>query len=241
MKDIIFSCIILLGLCTCKSDTSNQQQQSQDQISSDPGETTLKIEESADLLFENKYAKVLKVILKPGQKQPEHYGSMRLIYPLNDYTIQWMEAGSDQGNKQWDQGEVHFHQAGLHAAQNIGSNSAQWLVFERKTDNLPQVDLRMEENDIASIPGNYASLLFENEFFKLMKVVIPPGTEVPEHSGINRIIYSLNDYTLDFQSEGEDITEKSLQEGQVHWHNSSRHALKNTGQTSAEYLVVAFK
>jgi hypothetical protein len=61
------------------------------------------------------------------------------------------------------------------------------------------------------------------------------------HAGINRIIYSLSDYDIKYDSGKDGSRNETFNQGDVHWHDACRHALENTGQTEAKFLVVGFK
>lgn len=197
--------------------------------------------EVAKTIFENEYARVLRVSLQSNEKQPEHEGKIRLIYSLNDYVIEGKEGGESIGKKGFKKGNVHFHREGIHYAHNLGSKEANWLIFERKNENLPSCGQNSTEKDVTSMPGDFAVVLFENNYFKAMKVTLEPGTEIPEHSGVNRIVYSLNDYKISYQSDKLEQVEKTFKTGDIHWHGACMHSLKNTGDKTVEYLVVVYK
>jgi len=193
------------------------------------------------ILFENEYAKVVKVSLAPGESQPTHEGESRVIYALTDYSIDWEEQGEKLGIKNWKKGDVHFHDAGTHAAKNNGSTLAQWLVFSKKNVDLPECGENTVENDVISVSPNFAQTLFENKDFKMTHVNLSVGESIPMHSGINRIIYSLTDYSLKYESDKEGKLNKTFNSGEIHWHEACRHALENNGDTEAEFLVVSYK
>ncbi len=192
-------------------------------------------------ILDNDYAEVVKVVLQPGDAQEAHEGKDRLIYSLNDYSIEWMEKGEDLGVKEWKEGMIHYHVAGMHAAKNNGDTNAEWLVFVRKDSALPECGDNTLENDVTSVAEERTEVLFENELFKATKVVLPAGEKLPMHSGINRVIYSLSDYMVEYESDKEGEIEKSFSAGDVHWHEACMHSMENIGENDAELLVVAYK
>lgn len=228
---IIISCftvsLLLLAGCTIEKEKSEQTRTAEDQTRS--------------TILENNYAEVTRVVLEPGDEQEAHEGKDRLIYSLRDYSIEWMEGGEDLGTKDWKKGMVHYHESGLHAAKNNSDTSAEWLVFARKDAMLPECGENTLEKDVSSVSGEYTEVLFENDRFKVTRLLLPAGEEVPMHSGINRVIYSLSDYTVEYETESEGVTEKSFQAGDTHWHEACMHRMKNLGQTDAELLIVAYK
>ncbi|EPR68179.1 hypothetical protein [Cyclobacterium qasimii] len=193
------------------------------------------------VLFENEYAKVSKVSLASGESQPTHDGLTRVIYALTDYSIDWEEQGKKLGTKAWKKGDVHFHEAGTHAAKNSGTTLAEWLVFTKKSTDLPECGENTVENDVTSVSPDFSEALFENEDFKITQVNLPVGKSIPMHSGINRIIYSLNDYNLKYESDKADKLDKEFNSGDIHWHEACKHALENIGDTEAKFLVVSYR
>lgn len=239
MKTLKTSAIAIFGLLlmtlSCKNDKKTETDKPTDQ------KTKTLTEGERKIVLDNDYAIVTKVTLKPGEAQPEHDGSNRVIYALSDYTIDWKEQGKNLGAKSWRKGDVHYHTAGKHAAVNNGSTTAEWLVFAKKDKALPACGENTVENDVTSVVPNYAKSLFENDDFKITKVVLPKGENIPQHAGVNRIIYSLSDYNLKYQSESTDKIDKTFKKGDVHWHDACLHSLKNDGNSDAEFLVVSYK
>lgn len=90
---------------------------------------------------------------------------------------------------------------------------------------------------MADVP-QLSSVVFENEHVRAMLVTLQPGDELPEHSGTERVVFSLTDYRILFTEDGESI-ERNWHAGQAHWHEARDHAVRNIGETEARFLVVA--
>lgn len=194
-----------------------------------------------EVVFENDYAKVVKVTLAPGEALASHQGEARVIYSLTDYSIDWEEQGKAEGTKSWKKGDVHVHEAGQHSARNNGNSTAEWLAFVKKEAELPDCSDNTLENDVKAVAPDFANQRFDNEAFRITEVTLPPGENLPMHSGMNRIIYSLSDYRIRYESNIEEKGEKSFQTGDVHWHRACKHALENTGEKEVRFLVAAYK
>lgn len=237
MKPIIslFSVLAFFALVACGTGDGNQSSPEDEAT----GAAVKQVEPLS--VFENAYAEVVKVSLAPNEALTPHEGDVRLIYSLSDYSISWTEQGKDEGVKSWKKGEVHVHAAGEHAAVNTGSSTAEWLAFVRKTSDLPDCGENSLENDVNSVAEDVATIVFENVDFRVTEVRLPPSGKVPMHSGINRIIYALSDYQINYESDTEGAMEKAFQKGDAHWHEACMHALENTGGTEAFFLVVAYK
>ena len=193
------------------------------------------------VIFENDFASVSKISLEPGDFQPSHDGGKRVIYSLTDYSIDWEEKGEKLGTKTWKKGDAHFHEAGKHAAKNVGASKAEWIVFQTKNAQLPACDENTLENDVISVVPDFAKMIFENDDFRITEVNLPKGENIPKHAGVNRIIYSLSDYQIVYESDSEGQGEHQFKSGDIHWHDACQHALQNIGETDAKFLVVSYK
>ncbi len=196
---------------------------------------------AVETVFENDYVRAMEVRLEPGEEQPVHEGAPRVIYSLSDYTINWTENGIDEGAKSWEAGDAHWHDAGPHAAENTGATTAEYLVVARTKATLPECDLANLAEDVNQAAPDYSEILLENEHVRVTAVQLPAGASIPEHAGINRVIYALSDYQIDYTSNREGSGAKALRQGEAHWHEACRHSLTNTGETEARFLVIAFK
>jgi len=231
-----------LVLWSCQSSgTDNQQEQSGTDSLGQESATELPSRMATSVL-ENPYIRVKEMSLSPGADQPLHEGGPRVIYSLTDYKMSWREGEGDPAEKSWSVGDVHWHDAGTHAAKNIGQGKAVFLVAMRTDEALPACDeAEALSNDVNQVSPDKAEVLFENEHTKVTKVTLEAGAEIPKHSGANRVIYALSDYTIDFASDKEGTGEHSFEAGEAHWHEACMHSLSNVGTTTAEFLVMAFK
>lgn len=194
--------------------------------------------EIGEVLFENDYAKVLKVRLDPGQHTPSHSGGYRLIYSLNDYVITWSEDRRLGGKQQWKKGQLHFHRPGEHSVANAGAEAAEWVVFASKAP--PQAGNSDDGPGLIEVAPSHARELFNNEFFIVQHVKLEPGQNIARHTGGPRLIYSLRDYTIRYQDVGEP-QEETFKMGECHWHETGSHELKSVGSETAEFLVIHYK
>lgn len=96
-------------------------------------------------------------------------------------------------------------------------------------------------NDINSLEGNFAEMLFDNDSFRVTEVRLAPGESIPFHEGIHRIIYSMSDYMLEYEAADTGLIERSFEAGEAHWHVPGTHMMRNIGDTEAYFLVVSYK
>ncbi len=237
MRNLVYYSLGLIVLALSLNACGNQEKKNQ----AGAGEEETVKEVMPEVILENDYVKVVKVSLDPGEALASHQGEVRVIYSLTDYSIDWEEQGKQEGNKSWSRGDVHFHEAGQHSAINNGTTTAEWLAFTRKDVALPECGENTIENDVNSVASEFTNLLWDNDNYRITEVGLPIGESIPTHAGINRIIYSLTDYQIMYESNKEGNSEKKFQAGDVHWHEACQHALQNNGATEANFLVVSYK
>ena len=92
-----------------------------------------------------------------------------------------------------------------------------------------------------SVSSEYTEVLIENDLFKVTEVNLPQGASIPIHAGINRMIYSVSDYQIAYESDKEGKSNKKFSAGEIHWHDACQHALENIGETEAKFIVISFK
>ncbi len=192
------------------------------------------------ILLENEQIRVTHVTVPAGGSMQPHDGGQRAIYALADNDINWRPYGAVAERKSWPAGSVHFHDAGRHSLENVGSTPAEFVIFERLVASLPAT-ATSQGGDSADAAPQQGTLLSENPAFQVMQVTLKPGAAQPLHDASARVVYSLSDYEIEWQ-EGDAAPEKrQFRTGQAHWHLDSKHAASNTGQTEARWLIVALK
>jgi hypothetical protein len=86
--------------------------------------------------------------------------------------------------------------------------------------------------------GMKTSVLSES-WVQVDKIELPVGGMLPTHKGLDRIAISLSDYNIELEEVGGAKNTKSWKRGEVHWHGSKEHSVKNVGSTPARFLVIA--
>lgn len=195
--------------------------------------------EMTNVVFENEFVKAVEFTLKPGEKLPLHKGGQRAIYALSDYKIKWTE-GDQTTEKEWTKGDAHWHAAGDHAVENIGTSDARYLVVTRKDIALPVTEGYDISHDASKLDTVHSSNVFENDHVRIIEVKIPVGDQQPMHQGVNRLIYSLTPYHIKYTSDKMETKESMMEAGDAHWHTADEHAVENIGASEAHYLIFEF-
>lgn len=192
------------------------------------------------VIFENDYVRAIEFTVPAGEKLPLHKGAARVVYALSDYKILFTE-GSESNEKEWFKGQAHWHDAIAHSLENIGETEAKFLVVARKDVPLAETAAYDVDSDAAMVDAMHTQMVFDNDFVRVAEVRIPPGSKQPMHHGLNRLIYALSDYTITYSSDQADDKESSFSAGDAHWHSADEHAVANSGETEAQFLVIQFK
>jgi quercetin dioxygenase-like cupin family protein len=148
--------------------------------------------DNAKVVFENKYVQVVKFNLEPGDKLPLHKGGKRVVYAVYDFKVKWTE-GNETSEKEWQNGDAHWHDAIEHAIENIGDTIASYLVVMRKDTLLPETGEYDVSRDASQLDSEHSKIIFDNDHVRVIDVKLGSGESQPKHEGIYRLIYSLSD------------------------------------------------
>jgi len=225
--------------CTNQSSTANDDQNNAED-SEMIAESTPGVQNK---VFENEYVKALKVSLEPNQHIPWHEGGPRLVYSLTDYSIRFAEDPDDTTTKEesFQKKEVHWHTESVHKVENTGNSVAEFMIFMRKPATFPESAKYTSQSNVENVQPKGTEVLLENNAVHVTKVMLSSGEKAPMHVGTKRLIYSLSDYTITYNSPDQAATKKSYNKGDVHWHEGGEHAVENTGNKPAKFLVMEFK
>jgi quercetin dioxygenase-like cupin family protein len=197
--------------------------------------------DKVQVLLDNDWVLVTQFTLQPGDKLPMHKGGPRVIYSLSNYELKWQEGEAEAKSTHWHEGDVHWHDALPHAVENIGTSEAKYLVVTRKEKPLPDASGYDIEQDASHMDSEHSRVLLDNEAMRVVAVELPPGAKQELHHGINRIIYSLNNYTILYGTDKGEGGESTFAAGDVHWHQADQHAVENIGDTDANYVIFSLK
>jgi hypothetical protein len=223
--------ITAAGLVACGSET---RQGSDDAA----GVATIEMAAARQAVLQNEYVEAFTLTLEPGQALAPHEGAARVIYSLSDYTIRYTE-GADTSETSAQTGNAHVHQAGTHAIANIGTTTARLLVVARTGTALP--DGGSAQLPAAAAGAEPTAFLLDDDQFRVSVVTLAPGSVLPKHAGLARVVYALSDYTIRYEADGAAAADKMFRTGEAHWHDADSHAITNTGTTEARFLMVQFK
>jgi quercetin dioxygenase-like cupin family protein len=183
------------------------------------------------LLFENEYVWVLEYRLRPGDALPVHDLGNHAVYALGDHRLLFLH-NYEPSAGQWTAGEVHWYRCEPHEVKNVGKTVARYLAVARKPFPLGEAPRIEPETDLIALASQGAKELLKNPHMRILEVTVAPGETQPVHQGLYRVVYSLASYQIRMAG-----SEHQFRPGDTHFHGPGGHAVENTGQTWARYLV----
>ncbi len=235
---VTVTCALMLMSCAGEQAANDSTNQGQTDM---PNEAAAGGTPSSDprvSVLSNEYAEVFRITLAPGQALPPHTSGARTVYALSDYTIRLTQDGQPT-EQAWTAGQAHFHTAGEHTAENTGATEARFVVVARTAQPLATSAAAVSP-DPATGSGPM-QLLLDTDDVIVAEFRLAPGASLPPHRGLARVVYSLNDYTIDYASNNAPVQSQSFTAGEAHWHDADEHSITNSGSTEARFLIVQFK
>lgn len=196
-----------------------------------------------EVLIENDFIKAIKVDLKPGEELPWHKGKERVLYPLNDFQVEFKNLAEDEkGVEKLFQKDVpNWYQEQIHSVKNIGNTNAKYLVVMRKQKSFPDGKM-YEKSELKKAENLNEVVLFDNPSIRVSRVKLKSGDKVSTHKGIYRLTYALSDYSVIYDKENQDEEIRNIFKGNAHWHLPSEHSIENvSNQGVADFVVFEFK
>jgi quercetin dioxygenase-like cupin family protein len=89
--------------------------------------------------------------------------------------------------------------------------------------------------------SKHAVKLLSNDDFRVIKVALPPGKEIPQHFALNRLVYALDDGQVTLTDTAGKADAHDLKVGQTHFHPAGSSTLKNSGDTNISLLLIELK
>jgi hypothetical protein len=119
-----------------------------------------------------------------------------------------------------------------------GAGTADFLVVARTDKPVPA---SASDGDASAVAGGYAALIAEVPGARVLRVALPAGARQPMHAGASRLVYSLNDDSVRFTTPGSEDRTADFETGDTHWHEAGPHAVENTGDEMARFVIFAFE
>lgn len=105
------------------------------------------------------------------------------------------------------------------------------------SDSAPSMPAPAEAaDDLAALESPHAETILRNDYVDVHRISLPAGADIAPHQGGPRVVYSLGDYSLRFETDGGSET-ASFERGDIHEHDAGVHGVENVGEGPAEFVV----
>lgn len=92
--------------------------------------------------------------------------------------------------------------------------------------------------EIEVMAPDRASLVFSNEFVKVVAVELEPELNLPAYPATDRLIYALSDCKLTLSTDQAENQTHTWKKGQGSWISAGENSITNAGETTAKFLIV---
>lgn len=202
-------------------------------------------------IFENKYVKLIKVSLAPGEAFPSHQVPTGAVYALSDAKLELKKDDLKSYIDEMFKNHTYWQDSTVMSIKNIGNNKAEYLEVIRKESALPEnlfdYYLAMEE-DTHQETTSEKTAVFENDRIRVLEVSLVPGNpNIPGNTtqrdrGLAKLIYPLSPCSLKYYDNSEkNQTEKSFRAGEAFWDAAGPQKFHNIGSANAQFLIFEFK
>jgi hypothetical protein len=193
----------------------------------------------AKMLYENEYVTVVEFEVDSGDRLPGYAYDHHTVYTLSSYEME-SGSGEERSKEKFRQGSAYWPEAGTYSVKNVGKNDAKYIAVTRKSANLPDFEPVVPDVDVTAIAADNTVILLNNECMRVIEVILNPGQQLPGHDGVNRVVYSLTSYELEYRSGQMDRSNVTFDEGDVNWYEAGQYSVANISDSPARFIIFEF-
>ena|GEM_PF-2781808 len=193
----------------------------------------------AKMLYENEYVTVVEFEVDSGDRLPGYEYDHHTVYTLSSYEME-LRSGGERSKEKFSQGSAYWREVGTYSVKNVGKIDAKYIAVTRKSADLPDFEPVNYDTDITGIAADNTIILLENECTRVVEAILNPGQRLPGHDGVDRIVYSLTSYELEYRADQADRSTVTFDEGDVNWYEAGQYSVANIGNTPARFIIFEF-
>jgi hypothetical protein len=200
---------------------------------------------TAKVEFENEQLRVVRVTYAPHQKSAMHSHAGRFVVTLTKNHSRSTSLDGTTKTVERAAHEYYWGDAVTHQIENLSDEPMENIEIELKLSKAAGVEVKPPnqapaagngtENDPVPVEREpHHHVVFENQYVRLLDVVVPPGemTLFHKHS-LDNVAVLLADTTLKNQNPGQGWTERPITQGSVGFRAGTKtpytHRIMNTG------------
>lgn len=189
------------------------------------------------VVFENDQVRVVRWIVRAGDKTLNHSHPNNLNICLTDYSGKVAVPGAKVSEVRARAGSVTWRQAGSHAVENLANQPMEGILVEPKE---PASKRPAGTPDPVAVDSEHHKIEFENEQIRVLRERRDPGN-VPMHGHPDRVQVFLTDLNA-ILTAGDGKPQTLIgKAGEVRWRPATQHAGVVLGEKPVEQIVVEMK
>lgn len=193
----------------------------------------------AKMLYQNEYVTVVEFEVDSGDGLPGYEYEKHTVYTLSSCEME-LRSGAEGSEEKFSQGSAYWREAGTYSARNVGKTDARYIAVTRKSATLPEFGPAGPAGDVTEAAADNSIILVDNEFTRVIEVILNPGQRLPGHDGVNRIVYSLTSYELEYRSGPAERSNVAFDEGDVNWYEAGQYSVANISNSPARFIIFEF-
>jgi predicted metal-dependent enzyme (double-stranded beta helix superfamily) len=196
------------------------------------------------VLFENEFVRVIEIHMQPGVAEPKHSHGHGVTVALTDYDNELTTYPDRAVTRRHTKfGEVRWAEAVTHEARNTGTTEQRVIRVEIKRDAAPEVVTeRPDLLDSLVVCKDTQTLIFENQFVRVIQERVPPGVAQPMHSHRHGVLVPLADADIESVDDGGGKpVRRQLKFGDAGWRDAVVHSVRNVGKTELLNIRIEVK
>jgi hypothetical protein len=201
------------------------------------------------ILFENDLVRVIEIHMLPGIAEAKHSHAHGVTIALTDYDNElttYPDRKVDRRHTKF--GEVRWAEPVTHEARNTGATEQRVIRVELKRDAPPAAPVtglvteRPDPLDSLVVCKDTQTLIFENQFVRVIREKVPPGVAQPMHRHRHGVLVPLADAEIESVDEGSgQPVRRQLKFGDASWREPVVHSVRNVGKTELLNIRIEVK
>jgi hypothetical protein len=199
--------------------------------------------ETQKVVLDNEFVRVLDIRVPPGVFEPLHSHARGVTIALSDYDNETVSSPDKKVNRSHTKfGDVRWAEPVTHEARNTGTTEQHVIRVELKKDSPGPASARTDPLDSLIVCKDTQTLIFENQFVRVIEERVPPGVGQPKHRHAKGILVPLADSTIEAVDDPDGrVARRELRFGDAGWRDPVVHAVRNVGQTELRNIRIELR
>ena len=193
------------------------------------------------LLFENEWVKVIDDQIPPGGVEPMHRHKHGIVIYCVAYKTDDTTPDGKLVHQTRTPGTAFWSNPITHSVKNVDDHMSHAIRIELKRADPPPPPAP-DPLDSLKVASATQSVIFENEFVRVINDVIPIGATEPMHHHPHGVVVYLNEnYMTDQIRPDGKVTRTTHKQFEATWGEELTHSVKNVGISETHAIRVELK